>query len=238
MYKNRRFIAIIPARKGSKGLPDKNIKNLCGKPLIAWSVEAGKKSEYLDELMVTTDGAEIAEIAERVGARVPFIRPEELATDSSTTVDVVIHALRYYKEKLNQVFDYVVLLEPTSPLRENYDIDLMIEKIISCEEQFDSIISIGEVHEHPSIMKNINDNLLKPYNEKLPLTLRRQDNPPAYFPYGVAYITKTETIFSEGTFYPELTTWYKLKRYQNYEIDDIYDFLAVENIMKHERGFA
>lgn len=235
MYKNRTFLVIIPARGGSKGLPGKNIREICGKPLIAWSIEAGAKSNYVDEVMVTTDYQEIADISKNYGANVPFLRPDFLASDTSTSFDAVKHVIDFYKTELNREFDYIVLLEPTSPLREDGDIDSMIEKIVQNESEFDSIVSIGEVHEHPSIMKKtINDETLAPYCETLELKTRRQDNDTAYFPYGVAYIVKTKSLLDEKTFYTKRNTFYKIKRYQCYEIDDIYDFLAIENIMKHE----
>jgi CMP-N,N'-diacetyllegionaminic acid synthase len=233
VYKNKTFLAIIPARGGSKGLPKKNIKELCGKPLIAWSIEAGLKSKYIDEVMVTTDSQEIADIAKEYGAIIPFIRPDFLATDTATSFDVINHTIEYYKKELNKEFDYIVLLEPTSPLREANDIDEMIEKIINVENDFDSIVSIGQVHEHPSIMKKIvNDKTLSSYCEELVMKTRRQDNDIAYFPYGVAYIVKTKSLLDEKTFYTKRNTFYEIKRYQCYEIDDIYDFLAIENIMK------
>ena len=232
MYKEKTFLAIIPARGGSKGLPGKNIKELCGKPLIAWSIEAGLNSKYIDEVIVTTDSEEIANIAKTYGANVPFIRPKELATDTATSFDAIKHTIDFYKNNLNREFDYIVLLEPTSPLREKYDIDQMIEKLI--ENNTNSIISIGEVNEHPSIMKKIENQNLKPFCENLEMKARRQDNESAYFPYGVAYIVNTASLLKEKTFYTKNSTYYKIKRYQCYEIDDIYDFLAIENIMKYE----
>lgn len=234
MINEKSIIAIVPARGGSKGLPGKNIKELCGKPLIAWSIEAGLGSKYIDEVMVTTDSEEIAGIARRFGASVPILRPTELASDTATSFDAVKHAIHFYETELHQKFDYVVLLEPTSPLREKGDIDRMLEKIISMQDQFDAIVSLGEVHEHPSIMKKLGDNKIEPYCKELLMATRRQDNEVAYFPYGVAYIVKTKTLLEEKTFYPGRTTYHKIKRYQCYEIDDIYDFLAVENIMEHE----
>lgn len=235
MFNNKTFLAIIPARGGSKGLSGKNIKELCGKPLIAWSIEAGLKSKYLDEVMVTTDYQDIANIAKKYGATVPFLRPDKLANDTATSFEAIKHTIEYYKNKLKKEFDYIVLLEPTSPLREDGDIDSMIEKILKNQLEFDSIVSIGEVHEHPSIMKKIvNHNSLHPYCEFLELKTRRQDNDIAYFPYGIAYIVKTKSLLDEKTFYTRRNTFYKVKRYQCYEIDDIYDFLAIENIMKYE----
>lgn len=236
MYKNKTFLAIIPARGGSKGLPGKNIKELCGKPLIAWSIEAGLNSRYLDEVMVTTDSEEIADVAQKYGAKVPFLRPMELATDTATTFDTVKHAIYFYKENLGREFDYVVLLEPTSPLREPGDIDNMIEKIIANENEIDSIVSIGEVHEHPSIMKKIVDkNFIKSYCDSLEMTTRRQDNDKAYFPYGVAYIVKKNTLLEEKTFYTQKNTFFEIQRHQCFEIDDIYDFLTVESVMKYRQ---
>ena len=121
MYQGKTFLTIIPARGGSKGLPGKNIKELCGKPLIAWSIEAGLGSQYIDEVMVTTDSQEIAGVARTFGASVPFLRPDELASDTATSFDVIKHAINFYENVLNKRFDYIVLLEPTSPLRTEAD---------------------------------------------------------------------------------------------------------------------
>lgn len=237
MYKNKSFLAIIPARAGSKGLYKKNIKQLCGKPLIAWTIDSALKSKYLDEVMITTDSKEIANIAKEYNINIPFLRPKHLANDTSTSFDVVKHTIEYYKNKLNKEFDYIVLLEPTSPLRETNDIDNMIEKLIENKYKFDSIVSIGQVNEHPSIIKRIiNDNYLKEYCKELDPKSRRQDNDLAYFPYGVAYIVNTNILLQEKTFYTKKNTFFIIKRYQCYEIDDIYDFLAIENIIKYRKG--
>ena len=235
MYENKTFIAIIPARGGSKGLPGKNIKELCGKPLIAWSIESALECKYIDEVMVSTDYEDIAKIAKEYGANVPFLRPKNLASDTATSFDAVANVIEYYKNTLKKEYDYIILLEPTSPLREDDDIDKMIMKIVENEKNFDSITSIGEVHEHPSIMKKIlNKDFLENYSKDLELKSRRQDNDIAYFPYGVAYIIKMKSFLNEKTFYTKKNTFFEIKRYQCYEIDDIYDFLAIENIMKYE----
>ena len=227
MINGKSIIGIIPARGGSKGLPGKNIKELCGKPLIGWSIESGLDSKYIDEVVVSTDSEEIALIARNFGASVPFMRPIVLASDTSTTFDAIKHTIGFYEDELHKGFDYIVLLEPTSPLREQNDIDSMIEIIISMEEEFDAIVSLGEAHEHPSIMKKLTDNCIEPYCKELVMATRRQDNEIAYFPYGVAYIIKTKTLLKEKTFYPKRTTHRIIKRYQCYEIDDIHDFLAI-----------
>ena len=234
MIGGKKVLALIPARGGSKGLPGKNIRPMCGKPLIAWSIEKAKLSKYLDTVLVTTDCQEIAGVAKQYGAYVPFLRPAELATDRSSTYDVIRHALDYLRDEEGRTFDYVVLLEPTSPLREDDDIDRMLERLSGMSAEFDSIISIGEVDEHPSIIRRVRGNNLEPFCSELQQTTRRQDNEPAYFPYGVAYIAKTDVLLAENTFYTQRCTFFRIKRYQNYEIDDIYGFLCAESIMKNK----
>ena len=153
MISNKTILALIPARGGSKGLPSKNTKVICGKPLIVWSIDKAKRSKYLDMILVTTDDNEIAKISRAAGAYVPFLRPAELATDSSSTYDAIRHAINYLSESEGQKFDYIILLEPTSPLREDDDIDRMLEHMILHSDNFDSIVSVGEIDEHPSIVR-------------------------------------------------------------------------------------
>jgi CMP-N,N'-diacetyllegionaminic acid synthase len=236
MISDKKVIAIIPARGGSKGLPGKNIKPLCGKPLIAWSIERALESKYIDEVLVSTDSEEIARIALAHGAKVPFLRPADLATDTAGSVDTVLHALDFYRDNLAQAFDYVVLLEPTSPLREPGDLDAMLELLDRQHTYFDAVVSVGEVHEHPSIMKRREGNTMVPFYEAIASTKRRQDNIPAYFPYGVGYLAKQDVLRNERSFYPQRTGFHQIKRYQCYEIDDVYDFIAIEAVMAYEWG--
>jgi CMP-N,N'-diacetyllegionaminic acid synthase len=238
MIDRHTVLAIIPARHGSKGIPGKNVRLLAGKPLIVWSIETARQSRYVDELVVSTDSEEIASIARMHGVCVPFLRPTELATDTAPTFVVVKHALDFYRERYGRTFDLVVLIEPTSPLREDDDIDRMLERLYTGWAEFDSIVSVGEVREHPSIMKRLRGAELEPFCQDLAQTTRRQDNVPAYFPYGVAYIAKTVSLLEEQTFYTRRCTYHMIKRYQNYEIDDLYDFLCVESVMRHGRKLA
>jgi CMP-N,N'-diacetyllegionaminic acid synthase len=232
MIKGKSVVGVIPARSGSKGLPKKNIMDLCGKPVIAWSIEAGLASKYIDTLVVSTDSKEIADIAIACGAAVPFIRPSTLATDEALTIDVISHVLMFYKSQFKTVFDYIILLEPTSPIREKKDIDSMLEKLDNSQDHFDSIISLGKVHEHPHNMKRIQAQLAKNFFPDSPLVTRRQDSESAYFPYGVAYISKTQSLLEMRTFYQPRTTFYIINRHQCFEIDDIYDFISIEAILK------
>lgn len=233
MINGKRVLAVVPARGGSKGLPGKNIRMICGRPLIDWTLQTALQSRFIDELIVSTDSREIADIAAQAGASVPFLRPVALATDTTPTIDVVEHALEHFRAAAVS-FDYLVLLEPTSPLREDEDIDNMLTRLDASADRFDAIVSVGEVSTHPAITQRLVGDSMEPYCRELQMASRRQDNEPAFFPYGVAYIAKTQVLLAERTFYPRRSTWYRIQRYQNYEIDDIYDFVTVESIMRHE----
>ena len=235
MINGKSVIAIIPARAGSKGLPGKNIKDLRGKPLIAWSIESGLASKYIDTVVVSTDSPVIADIAQQFGAATPFLRPSILSTDEATSFDAIKHTLDYYDQQLGKSFFYTVLLEPTSPIREKDDVDLMLEKLDKLEQDFDSIISIGEVHSHPELMKRIINHRIVPFLNEYSANQRRQDYETLYYPFGVALVLKTQTLLKEETFYPIRTTHYILNRHQCFEIDDIYDFLTVEAILQNLR---
>ncbi len=234
MYKDKTFLAIIPARGGSKGLPGKNIKELCGKPLIAWSIENGLKSKYLDEVIVSTDYKEIADIAKQYGASVPFLRPDYLASDTATSFDAIKYTIDYYKNKLNKEFDYIVLLEPTSPLREVSDIDNAIEKLFDSEAN--SIVGISKTEDqNPAFLveKNSND-FINGYENKDMQVLRRQDIKDVYFFEGTIYVSKTDVLLDKKTFYHKNTIGYEVPKFKSLEIDDIDDFLMVEAMMKHK----
>jgi CMP-N-acetylneuraminic acid synthetase len=232
--KDKEILSIIPARGGSKGLPRKNIKPLLGKPLIAWTIEQALNSKYIDKVVVSTDDEEIAEISKEYGAEVPFLRPKELARDDSPTIDAIMHAINWFEER-GEFFDILVLLEPTSPLRKRNDIDNALELLINNIETADAIVSVGEVHlENPYIMKKIENGYVKPFIEIDKDFYQRQQLPKVYFPYGVIYASKIETLKKYKTFYQERTIPYFIERWQNYEIDDIYDFICIESILRYK----
>src|SRR4030066_411377 len=150
MSKRPSVLAIIPARGGSRGIPRKNVRLLCGKPLIAYTIETALSSKLIDRVVVSTEDEEIAGISKEYGAEV-IKRPEELARDDSPTIDVVMHVLNWFEEK-NEYFDIVVLLEPTSPLRKENDLDSAVRLFIQKIDEADSLISLGEIHlENPHI---------------------------------------------------------------------------------------
>lgn len=232
MYKGKKILAIIPARGGSKGLPGKNIRPLLGKPLIGWSIEHAQQSKYIDEIFISTDSPEIAAVAETFGVKVPYLRPADLASDSAPSSGFVIHTIEEYQKK-GQTFDYILLLEPTSPSRKNEDIDRAIMLAIENPNK-DGVVSLGEVHmEHPSIVKKItNKNMIEPYVETQKVTQRQQLSK-AYFPYGVVYLVKVNTFMDTRQFYGSNSIPMFIERWQCYEVDDIYDFLAIEAILKY-----
>ena len=236
MINSRTAIGIIPARGGSKGLPGKNLRQMCGKPLIAWTIENALRSRHLDVVMVSTDSPEIADTAREFGAEVPFLRPPELATDTANSYQVISHVLEHYRQSSRREFDYTALLEPTSPLREDDDIDRVLQALDAAFWEFDSIVTLGEVGEHPSIMKKLVGRGIESFCTELVQTTRRQDNAPAFFPFGVAYVAKTSVLLEQNTFYTGRCMGFPIHRYQNYEIDDIYDFCCVESVMKYEWG--
>lgn len=233
MYKDKKILSLLPARGGSKGLPGKNIKTLLEKPLVAWTIAQAKKSKCIDEILVSTDDRQIAEVAQQYGAKPPFLRPSELADDNSPIIDTILHALGWFEQK-GISFEYVALLEPTSPLRKKDDLDKAIKTLIDNEDKADSLVSVGEVHlENPYITKLIIDGYVRPLIGKgEDGSFQRQQLPKVYFPYGVIYISKVAALKDKRTFYQEKTIPYFIERWQNYEIDDIWDFLCIEAILK------
>jgi CMP-N-acetylneuraminic acid synthetase len=234
MYKEKKILVVVTARGGSKGLPGKNIKYLNGKPLIAWTIKQIKDSDYIDHVVISTDSKEIAKVSENYGIKVPELRPDYLATDSASSMDVLEYTINRENEE-GRDYDYVMLLEPTSPLRKKDDLDNMISLACNNTDR-DGVISVGRVHlEHPMIVKKISEEgCIVPYNVEVVPTYQRQLHDEALFPYGVGYLIKTSIFMKKHTIYTDNVLPYYIERWQNYEIDDIYDFMCIETIMRME----
>lgn len=197
-----KVLAIIPARGGSKGVPGKNIKNLGGKPLIAYTIERAFESKKLSKIVLSSEDEEIINTAKNLGIEVPFVRPMELATDQAKSIDVVNHAVLEL-EKNNEFFDAVCLLQISSPFREKGFIDKAIQKFI--DENVDALISVLKVpHEFNPHWTFIPDNTghLRISTGDKEIITRRQDLPTSYYRDGSIYITKTD-IIKKGSFYGE-----------------------------------
>ncbi|MGH4052855.1 MAG: cytidylyltransferase domain-containing protein [Clostridium sp.] len=229
MYKNKKFLAIIPARAGSKGIPNKNIIDICGKPLIAYTIDAGKKSKYIDEIIVSTDSEIIKGIAQQYGAKVPFLRPNALSNDKAKSIDVVIHAIEYYKNK-NITFDYIILLQPTSPLRTFKNVDEAIEKLIKSNGA--SLVSVCKTQQNPIFMRSIQNEKLKEVIRFEATSFRRQDLPDFYIFNGAIYINSYDMLIHQKKFVDADTMPYIMDKKSSVDIDTLLDVRLVEVIMK------
>jgi N-acylneuraminate cytidylyltransferase/CMP-N,N'-diacetyllegionaminic acid synthase len=233
MIDGRSVLGLVVARGGSKGLPRKNVRELCGRPLIAWTIDAARAATCLDAVVVTTDDAEIAEVARRYGAEVPFMRPAALATDTAASVDVVEHALETLAAS-GRRFDVVVLLEPTSPLREASDIDAAVRRLI--ESGAGSIVSVCRADVcHPAFMYRMGEReTLLPFLPNQPGGVRRQDIEPLYYLEGTVYASTVDALKARRTFCHDQTIGYEVPKWKAIEIDDLDDFLMAAAIAQQK----
>jgi len=224
------IIAIIPARGGSKGVPHKNIKKLGEKPLIAYSIVESLKSEYLDYVFVSTEDSEIANISKKYGAQV-INRPPALAEDTSKTVDVVLHAIEYLvQEGIHP--QIVILLQPTSPLRNVDDIDTAIKLFL--ENECDSVISVCEPDHSPFWCFRFDGRYLQPLFGQEYKNMRRQDLPKVMMPNGAIYISSPESIARFGGFHSDHMIPYCMPPERSIDIDTALDFTIAEVIINKE----
>lgn len=224
-------LGIILARGGSKGIPGKNIKAFCEKPLIAWSIDQGLKSKKIDELIVSTDSKEIADISLQYGAKVPFIRPSHLSEDTSSSIDAIFHAVKFYKDK-GYNFEKVILLEPTSPLRDTTDIEKAFE-ILESNKKAKSIVGIAHVSgAHPDFLVKLDSEKFITFYKNDFNFKRRQELEDLFFFEGSLYISYTDTLIERKSFYHNQTMGYVMPKWKAFEIDESEDFIIAESIMQ------
>lgn len=229
MYQGSRILAVIPARGGSKGIKNKNIVDLCGKPLIAYTIESARKCEYIDRIIVSTDSEEIAMVARQYGADVPFMRPAEYAQDQSTTLEVILHVLKELDNR-NERYDILILLQPTQPLRTSEDIDHALQ--VFFENNRDPLVSISEVDDHPILIRSVGED-----NRLIKLlqtgsTCRRQDMPPFYRVNGCIYINNVCEI-NETTSFNDNMVPFIMDRKHSVDIDEETDLLYASLLINH-----
>ena len=233
MNAEKKILGLIPARGGSKGIPRKNITPLFGKPLIAWTIETAQKSQYIDRIVVSTEDAEIANIAAEFGSPVPFFRPGHLSRDATRIEDVIIHAIQWLDELDNYRPDYIFLLHVTSPMRRCEDIDRPIEILMNKEKQIDAVFGLSEVTEHPYGMKTIDKfGIINKYLDTKKYYYRRQDLPQVYIGTGAVYLCKTDIFKKENTMTPRRTFGYLMPKETLVDIDDEFDLIYAETLMK------
>ena len=202
-----------------------------------WSIEHAQKSKYVDELFISTDSQEIADVAEHFGAPCPELRPAELARDTAPSSEFIVYTLEKMKKE-GKSFDYFILLEPTSPLRDVEDVDKSIEMLVD-NPVAESVMGVVRAEDsNPAFMVKIGEGgLMIPFMGKAE-TLRRQDIPDAYYFEGTVYLSKCDAYMEKKAFYHDKTLPYVVPKWKSFEIDDIIDFTIIEAIMKMKlQGF-
>ncbi len=233
MIDGLRVLALVPARAGSKGLPGKNIRPLLGKPLLAWPIEAARASRYVDRVVISTDSAEFAALAQAAGADVPFLRPAEHASDTAPSIAFIEHALDTLAAAGDHC-DLLVLLEPTSPLTEAADIDAALEALVAARPLAESIVGVTAlVSTHPAFAVRLDaQGLMQPYAAtSFGLLPRRQDTEPLYSLDGSLYISTVEALRRERGFCHARTLPFITPRWKSFEVDDLVDFICIEAIL-------
>mgnify|MGYP000403183643 CR=1 FL=1 len=232
MIDDGKLLAIIAARGGSKRLPRKNVLDLHGKPMIAWSIQAGLQSKYVDRVVVTTDDEEIADVSRRYGASVPFMRPDDLSSDDATSLDVVRHAVK----SLGESYKYIILLQPTSPLRESKHIDGAVEFLM--QKNADGVIGVSEV-EHPVEWTNVlsDDLSMNGFLSSDVVGKRSQDFPKRYRINGAIYLCDIEKMLYENTFFMEQGCYaYRMERESSIDVDEEVDFILAASFLGRKYG--
>lgn len=218
-------IAIIPARSGSKGVKDKNIRELAGRPLIAWTIEAAINSGCFDTVMVSTDSQKYADIAIKYGAEVPFLRSVENSSDNASTWDAAREVISKYETE-SLCFDYVCVLQPTTPLRSAADIKNAFDLLV--ERNAKSVISVCKLEHAINICNTLGENQSMEGFFDLNVSGRRQDAGEYYRLNGAIYIQQTEILMSKGTLYGPDSYAYIMDKISSVDIDDEMDFVQAE----------
>jgi len=230
MIDNLIVVAVIPARGESKGIPRKNIRDLTGEPLIAYTIEAAKKSRYIDRIIVSTDNKEIASVSKYYGAEVPFLRPAELATDEAPTLPVIQHAVKLLEGEGKKV-DIVIILQPTSPLRGEARIEEAVEKLVRTGA--DSVITVCRVKYHPFWSFTIKGDQLVPFlGEGINVT-RHQDLPEVYALNGAVYAVRRDILFDQNSLFGKDTRAVVMPYEASVDINDYFDLFVTEMVLKY-----
>ncbi|HEX9922740.1 MAG TPA: acylneuraminate cytidylyltransferase family protein [Anaerolineae bacterium] len=236
MAEKPNVLAIIPARGGSKGVVHKNIRPVCGKPLIAYTIETALAARHLFcRIVVSTDDDEIAAVARHYGAEVPFMRPAELAVDEAPMVPVLQHAVRFVEQQDDIRLDWVYLLQPTDPLRTAADLEEAMQ--LALAGGCDSVISVVQVFAvHPILMKRIEHGWLLPYCLEEKEDTRRQDyQPPAYMRNGAIYLTRRDVLMERNSEWGETIRPYIMPPERSVGVDTELDLKLLELVMQENQ---
>ncbi len=226
---------MIPARGGSKGLFGKNKKPLLNKPLVVWPIEAALGCNIVDRIILSTDCNEIAQIGISAGAEILSIRPDYLASDEAKSSDVILHELTEL-EKLGDIYDYVVMLEPTSPLTESSDISSALSMLDSNRNYAESIVGVSVIEAtHPEYsVKKVNKGIIEPvFSDDFDSLRRRQEIETLFFLEGTLYASDVAVFKEKKSFYHSKTMGYEVPRWKSFEIDELVDFICIEAILSN-----
>ncbi|HEU5236129.1 MAG TPA: acylneuraminate cytidylyltransferase family protein [Pyrinomonadaceae bacterium] len=227
-------LALIPARAGSKSIPRKNLATLAGKPLIVWTIEAARSSHSLTRIVVSTDDPEIADVAEESGASVPFVRPAALAQDETPAIQSILHAVNWLDEHEGYRPDFVMVLQPTSPLRQAEDIDAVIK--LAQDRKADAVVSVTPAQRHPFWMKRVTeDGRLQNFFDEDKQYVRRQDLPPAFELNGAIYLAQRDVLIEGETFYTDRTFAYVMPHERAVDVDEPWDLYLAELILRNRK---
>ena len=235
LEEKNKILAVIPARGGSKGVKNKNIFNLGGYPLIYYSIKSAIESKFISRHVVSTDNLKIKDISEKYNGNVPFLRPDELATDAALAIPTIQHAVRFCEEKYEEIYDYIIMLQPTAPLRKASDIDDALEILIN-NKNADSIISVVDVDNyHPAKMKLIINDKLHDFQDTGIENPPRQSLPAVYIVNGAIYATKRDVFMNKNTFKGNICLPYVMSQDSSVNIDNIQDFIVAEYILNNKK---
>lgn len=225
MIAGKSVLGLIPARGGSKGVPRKNIRDVAGKPLIAWTIEEARKSKYIDRLILSSEDADIIKVAREWGCDVPFVRPQNLADDTTPGIDPVLHAL-----DILPGYDIVVLLQPTSPLRSVADIDNCIEQCVALKAC--SCVSVCEADKSPYWMFRLDESRrMTPVIDSVSRDSRRQELPKVYALNGAVYVSRAKCLQENKTFVTGKTVAYIMPKERSIDIDTEIDLICLQAII-------
>jgi CMP-N-acetylneuraminic acid synthetase len=227
---NDRVLALVTARGGSKSIPGKNIAPLAGKPLLAWTIEAARGAAQVDRIVLSTDDPAIARAGREHGAEVPFLRPAPLAGDDSPHIPVVLHALAWLAEHEGYRPEWVVLLQPTSPLRESRDIDGALA--VAMDTDADAVVAVSPLERAHLIREVGEDGRIAPPAGDPRRYVRRQDARETYAVNGAVYLVRTRTLIERQSFYGDRTYAYHMPRERSVDIDTVLDMKLAELLLR------
>ncbi|UCG39540.1 MAG: acylneuraminate cytidylyltransferase family protein [bacterium] len=225
------LLAIIPAREGSRGIPNKNSALAAGKPLIVWTIECALASAVVDMALVSTDSRALADLARASGAHVPFLRPAELARDDTPGIAPVLHAIEWMRDNRGVTPRYVVVLQPTSPLRIPADVEAAMT--LALKVNADSVVSVTPAPSHPCWMKILDaDGRMTDFLPRMEIPFRRQDLPEVYALNGAIYLGRTEMVLRTGGWYSERTYGYVMPPERSLDVDTAWDLHLADLVLR------